>query len=117
MTCQDIYNDLPRYRVFKNGEIIDEPLDVIQYRDQNLVAFLVGCSTNNDIGIKDMYHPDMFSFHEHIEPIEPNEVIMSWACGVTPQIVALSSKIPFMISHCPRHMFVTDKLSEELAVL
>ncbi len=63
------------------------------------------------------YRSDMFSFHEHIEPIEPNEIIMSWACGVTPQTVALSSKIPFMISHCPGHMFVTDKLSEELAVL
>ena len=48
---------------------------------------------------------------------EPNEIIISWACGVTPQTVALSSKIPFMISHCPGHMFVTDKLSEELAVL
>jgi uncharacterized protein YcsI (UPF0317 family) len=59
----------------------------------------------------------MFSFHKHFQPIEPNEIIMSWACGATPQTVALSGKIPFMIYHCPGHMFTTDKLSEELAVL
>jgi len=183
----DIRTDLPRYRVFKNGKIIDEPFDIIQYWDEDLVAFLLGCGTNfdwslraanvqyryigdyttniecvpagsfhgcmvvstrlfksshdavraiqitsrnlaahgppvyignpNDIGIKDLYHPDMFSFNELIQPIEPNEIIMSWACGVTPQAVAQSSKTPFMISHYPGHMFVTDKLSEELAIL
>jgi len=52
-----------------------------------------------------------------IRSIEPNEIIMSWACGVTPQAVAQNSKTPFMISHYPGHMFVTDKLSEELAIL
>lgn len=183
----DLRTDLPKYRVFKKGEIIDEPLDISQYWDENLVAFLLGCSTNfdsslraanvhyryvgdyttsiecapagsfhgsmvvstrlfttshdavraiqitsrnlaghgppvhignpKDIGIKDIYHPDMFSFHEPIQPIEPNEIIMSWGCGVTPQTVALTSKIPFMISHCPGYMFVTDKLSQELTVL
>jgi uncharacterized protein YcsI (UPF0317 family) len=59
----------------------------------------------------------MFSFEEEIKPIERHEIIMSWGCGITPQTVALSSKIPFMISHCPGHMFVTDKLSAELTVL
>jgi len=182
----DLRTDLPKYRVFKNGEIIDEPVDIIQYWEEDLVAFLLGCSTNfdyilrkanvqyryigdhttnidcvpagcfhgsmvvstrlfktshdavraiqitsrnlaahgppvhignpEDIGIKDLYHPDMFSFNEHIEPIRSSETIMNWACGVTPQIVALSSKIPFMISHYPGYMFVTDKLSEELSV-
>lgn len=182
----DLRTDIPRYRVFENGRIIDEPYDIQQYWDKNSVAFLLGCSTNfdyilrksnvqyryigdhttsieyvpagyfhgamvvstrlfntshdavravqitsrnlaahgppvhignpEDIGIKDIYNPDMFSFDEPIHPIESTETIMSWACGVTPQICAISSKVPFMISHFPGHMFVTDKLSEELSV-
>ncbi|GAH30002.1 unnamed protein product, partial [marine sediment metagenome] len=35
----------------------------------------------------------------------------------TPQTVAMESKVPFMITHCGGHMFFTDKLSEELAIL
>jgi uncharacterized protein YcsI (UPF0317 family) len=42
---------------------------------------------------------------------------MSWGCGVTPQTVAMESKIPFMITHIVAHDFVTDHLAEELAIL
>lgn len=31
-----------------------------------------------------------------------------WPCGVTPQVVAMQSKIPEMITHKAAHMFVTD---------
>lgn len=31
-----------------------------------------------------------------------------WACGVTPQAVALEAKPELMITHAPSHMFVTD---------
>jgi len=182
----DIRTDIPKYRVFKNGQIVDEPNDIKKYWQSDFVAFLIGCSTNfdyilgnanvqyryigdyttsiecvpagcfhgamvvstrlfktshdavravqitsrnlaahgppvhignpGDIGIKDIYNPDMFSFSEPIQPIESNEIIINWACGVTPQICAANSKIPFMVSHFPGHMFVTDKLSEELSV-
>ena len=40
----DLRTDLPRYRVFKNGELIDEPTDVIKYWRDDLVCFLFGCS-------------------------------------------------------------------------
>ena len=40
----DLRTDLPRYRVFKNGEVIDEPTDIIKYWRDDLVAFLIGCS-------------------------------------------------------------------------
>ncbi len=40
----DIRTDLPRYRVFREGVIIDEPADIIDYWRDDLVAFLVGCS-------------------------------------------------------------------------
>ncbi len=44
----DLRTDIPRYRVFENGRIIDEPYDIQQYWDKNSVAFLLGCSTNFD---------------------------------------------------------------------
>ena len=40
----DLRTDLPRYRVFENGRIIDEPYDVTEYWRDDLVAFLIGCS-------------------------------------------------------------------------
>lgn len=40
----DLRTDLPRYRVWKNGELTDEPTDIRQYWRDDLVSFLVGCS-------------------------------------------------------------------------
>jgi len=45
------------------------------------------------------------------------EVPVFWGCGCTPQAVALHSKLDFIITHKAGHMFVTDTLSEEIAVL
>mgnify|MGYP001820358805 CR=1 FL=1 len=181
----DLRTDIPKYRIFENGKIVDEPYDIQQYWKDDLVAFLLGCSTNFDyilrksivkyryigdyttnincvstkhfhgsmvvstrlfrtshdavraiqitsrnpaahgppvhignleeIGIEDIYNPDMFYFDGSISPVASTETIMSWACGVTPQICALKSRIPFMITHFPGHMFVTDRFSEELS--
>jgi len=186
-TEADLRTDLPKYRVFENGTIIDEPFDIQSYWQSDLVAFLLGCSTNFDyqlnkaniqyryigdhttsiecvpaghfhgtmvvstrlfktshdavravqitsrnrmahgppvhignpkeIGITDIHSPDIFSFDGPIDPIASTETTMSWACGVTPQTCALKSKIPFMITHYPGYMFVTDLLSEELSEL
>ena len=69
------------------------------------------------IGIKDIYKPDHATSPEPVEPQKPDEVPMFWACGVTPQAVALESKLPFMITHYPAHMFVTDRRIEEFASL
>ena len=184
----DLRTDLPLYRVFENGELIDEPTDIIKYWRDDLVCFLLGCSctfewalkaanvswrtfgayntsipcipagrfhgnmvvtvrafpTTHDavravqissrhllmhgppvhigdpaaIGIKELGKPD--SFHPYrptTEPPKPGEIIMCWGCGVTPQAVALESKIPFMITHSPAHMFITDRLGEELTII
>ena len=40
----DLRTDLPRYRVFRKGELVDEPADVVSYWRDDLVAFLIGCS-------------------------------------------------------------------------
>ena len=46
---------------------------------------------------------------------EPGDVPVFWACGVTPQAVALASKPPFMLTHSPGHMFITDLPNAALA--
>jgi uncharacterized protein YcsI (UPF0317 family) len=44
------------------------------------------------------------------EPVAvgPGEVPVFWVCGVTPQAVAVSARVPFMITHEPAQMFLTD---------
>jgi uncharacterized protein YcsI (UPF0317 family) len=40
----DLRTDLPRYRVFRDGELADEAEDVAALWRDDLVAFLIGCS-------------------------------------------------------------------------
>ncbi|MFF7056230.1 MAG: putative hydro-lyase [Achromobacter sp.] len=40
----DIRTDIPRYRVWKNGELVAEPTDVRDIWRDDLVSFLIGCS-------------------------------------------------------------------------
>jgi uncharacterized protein YcsI (UPF0317 family) len=47
--------------------------------------------------------------------VREGELPVFWACGVTPQSVALASKLPFCITHAPGHMFVTDLSNSSLA--
>ena len=50
-----------------------------------------------------------------LSEIKAGETPVFWACGVTPQAVALAAKIPFLLTHCPGHMFSTDVPNESLA--
>ena len=66
-----------------------------------------------DIGIRDLDLPD---FGDAVE-IKPDEEPVFWACGVTPQAVALNCKPPLMITHAPGKMFITDQKDADYAVL
>lgn len=182
----DLRTDLPRYSVYNNGQLVAEPTDISEYWQNDLVAFLLGCSGSFDwslqaaniryrligayttsiqcipagpfhgpmavtcrlikgtrdvvrtiqissrhltmhgppihigdpatIGIKNLYEPEVF-FSKDIAPQEPDEIAMFWGCGITPQVVAQEARLPLMITHYPAHMFITDWLSEELAVI
>ena len=57
------------------------------------------------IGIKDITQPD---YGNQWINNDKNYLPVFWACGVTPQNIVLSSKIDFMITHSPGHMFITD---------
>jgi uncharacterized protein YcsI (UPF0317 family) len=65
------------------------------------------------IGIKDISRPD---FGDSVEILSGEEPVF-WACGVTPQAVALNSKPSLMITHAPGHMFITDQRDADYAVL
>ncbi|MBA3505359.1 MAG: putative hydro-lyase [Betaproteobacteria bacterium] len=43
-TDLDIRTDVPRYRVFRNGECVDEPYDLGDHWRDDLVTFVLGCS-------------------------------------------------------------------------
>ncbi len=62
----DIRTDISRYRVFRNGELIDEPRDIRNYWRDDLVAFVLGCS---------------FSFEEAL--IEDGIELRHMTCGAT----------------------------------
>jgi uncharacterized protein YcsI (UPF0317 family) len=49
-------------------------------------------------------------------PVQEGDVPVFWACGVTPQAVAMATRPPLMITHFPESMFVTDIPLATLAV-
>ena len=65
------------------------------------------------IGIDDLGAPD---YGDPVE-IRDGELPVFWACGVTPQAVAVASRPELMITHAPGHMFVTDVRDETMATL
>jgi uncharacterized protein YcsI (UPF0317 family) len=64
----------------------------------------------SQIGISNINRPD---YGESVT-IHADEIPVFWACGVTPQAVAVASKIPFLITHSPGHMFVSDWTDHQL---
>jgi uncharacterized protein YcsI (UPF0317 family) len=181
----DLRTDVPRYRIYQNGQYIEEPYDLLRWWRNDLVSFLLGCSftfehallqagvplrhlemgrnvpmyrTNlscrpagafhgpmvvsmrpmtpaqavkavevcsrylrahgvpvhfgdpSALGIGDLNRPE---FGDPVT-IHPGEVPVFWACGVTPQAVAMEARPPLLITHSPGHMFVTDLRDTEL---
>jgi uncharacterized protein YcsI (UPF0317 family) len=177
----DLRTDLPLYRIWRDGKLVEEVSDATQAwaEHDDMVAFLIGCSftfetalqeagievrhiadgcnvpmylTNRAcrpagrlqgemvvsmrpipadrvaeacgisgrypsvhgapvhvgepglLGIQDLARPD---FGDAVR-IEPGEVPVFWACGVTPQAAVMASGVPFAITHSPGHMFITD---------
>jgi uncharacterized protein YcsI (UPF0317 family) len=50
-------------------------------------------------------------------PEIPREVVpVFWACGVTPQYAALECQLPLMITHAPRHAFITDLQADQICL-
>jgi uncharacterized protein YcsI (UPF0317 family) len=63
------------------------------------------------LGIGDLARPD---FGDPV-PIHPGEIPVFWACGVTPQAVAMQARPSLLLTHKPGHMLVTDLRDTDLA--
>ncbi len=182
----DVRYDVPRYRVWIDGELVDEPEDIASVWRDDLVTFVLGCSFSFEqalieagipmrhieqgtnvpmyitniacepagvfhgqmvvsmrpmrpadavravqvtsrfprvhgapvhiglphmIGIKDMRVPD---FGDAVE-VKDDELPVFWACGVTPQSVAMAVRPPFCVTHAPGAMLITDLLNNRLS--
>lgn len=67
----------------------------------------------SQIGIADISKPD---FGDSVT-IKEGEIPVFWACGVTPQAVAMQCKPSIMITHAPGCMFISDIKDEKLSIL
>ncbi len=64
-----------------------------------------------EIGIRDIARPD----YGEAVTVRSGEIPVFWACGVTPQAAVMRAKLPFVITHAPGHMLITDTLNAALA--
>ncbi len=53
----DLRTDLPAYRVWKNGELVDEPHEIHHYWQKDLVGFLIGCSFSFENALQEAHVP------------------------------------------------------------
>jgi uncharacterized protein YcsI (UPF0317 family) len=53
----DLRTDLPGYRVWRDGELVDEPTDVTDLWSGELMAFLIGCSFTFETALADAWLP------------------------------------------------------------
>ena len=93
----DIRKDIPKYRVFKKGKLIEETRDVTKYWRDDLVTFLIGCS---------------FSFEKALQAhgieirniTEKRNVSMyktNILCKTQPNFKYLNQSIPMVVSMRP----------------
>jgi uncharacterized protein YcsI (UPF0317 family) len=66
-----------------------------------------------ETGISDLGKPDIG------DPvtINPGEIPVFWACGMTSQLAATSAPLARVITHAPGHMLVSDLKDEDLTIL
>ncbi len=58
----------------------------------------------NEIGIKDINAPE----YGEAVPLENDDILVFWGCGVTTQSVLRRAKLPLVITHAPGKMLVAD---------
>jgi len=63
------------------------------------------------IGIADLARPDFGD----APVLEPGDVPVFWACGVTPQSAIRAARPEIAVTHEPGHMLVTDRLAERMS--
>ena len=57
------------------------------------------------LGIADLSRPD----YGEAVAVEPGEIPVFWACGVTSQVAVEAARLPVFIAHAPGKMLITDR--------
>jgi uncharacterized protein YcsI (UPF0317 family) len=70
----DIRTDLPRYRVFREGKLVDEPTDIRAYWSDDLVTFVLGCSFS--------FEGAMLEAGIRLQHIERNTTVPMYRTGI-----------------------------------
>jgi uncharacterized protein YcsI (UPF0317 family) len=65
------------------------------------------------LGIADLKEP----YSGDPPQLDSAKLPVFWACSVTPQLAALRSATPFMMTNAPNFMFLADKLTTDLAAV
>ncbi|BCW40267.1 DUF1445 domain-containing protein [Arthrobacter sp. StoSoilB3] len=63
----DVRTDIPRYRVWKSGELVEEPVEVSKYWTGDMVGFLLGCSHTFEGPLADAG----YTVRQHASPAPP----------------------------------------------
>jgi uncharacterized protein YcsI (UPF0317 family) len=103
----DLRTDLPRYRVWEKGELVDEPTDIISHWKDDLVGFLLGCSFSFESALLDAGIPI-----RHIEcgcnvPMYITNVPCRRAGRLSGPMVVSMRPIPFQM--VPRAVLATGR--------
>ena len=89
-------------RPFKESQI-DEVISITQgYIKSHGAPIHIG--DPNEIGIQDINSPEYGS----AVPLEDDDILVFWGCGVTTQSVLRRAKLPLVITHAPGKMLVAD---------
>ncbi len=70
----DLRTDLPKYRVWRDGELCDEPTDVSSLWRDDFVSFLIGCSFSFEAALLDQGVP--------VRHIEQNTNVPMYRTGI-----------------------------------
>jgi len=69
-----IRSDLPRYRLWQNGEFAEEPADIHHLWREDLVAFAIGCSFS--------FEQDLLDDDIALRPIASGDNVAMWRTSI-----------------------------------
>ena len=116
----DLRTDLPLYRVWRDGRLVEEVPDATAAWRDDLVAFLIGCSFSFEAsliaaGIEVRHiaqgrNVPMFRTGKACRPAGRmrGELVVSMRPIPAERVADAASRLPYAITHAPGHMFLTD---------
>jgi uncharacterized protein YcsI (UPF0317 family) len=70
----DIRTDVPQYRIWEKGKLIDEPFDIKKYWNDDLTTFVLGCSMSFELPLIEAGIP--------IQHIENNTIVPMYQTSI-----------------------------------